>query len=140
MDTEKRLNTIRFYIILKLCVIVAEKKFRLNTIRFYIILKLATVLLSLDWVEYYTFLHHSQTMRYSRILKKWVEYYTFLHHSQSREWSLWADSRLNTIRFYIILKLAHAPLRRLLGLNTIRFYIILKPQIKKRSASYTQNL
>ena len=77
---------------------------RLNTIRFYIILKLATVLLSLDWVEYYTFLHHSQTMRYSRILKKWVEYYTFLHHSQTGQLIYSLLNGLNTIRFYIILK------------------------------------
>ena len=55
------LNTIRFYIILKPWVKIKGEQGGLNTIRFYIILKLATVLLSLDWVEYYTFLHHSQT-------------------------------------------------------------------------------
>ena len=98
------LNTIRFYIILKPWVKIKGEQGGLNTIRFYIILKLATVLLSLDWVEYYTFLHHSQTMRYSRILKKWVEYYTFLHHSQTLPSAVSNVDWLNTIRFYIILK------------------------------------
>ena len=70
----------------------------------------------------------------------WFEYYTFLHHSQTPAAIVYDPVRLNTIRFYIILKPRNGLDEIADSLNTIRFYIILKPQIKKRSASYTQNL
>ena len=54
------------------------------------------------------------------------EYYTFLHHSQTQYvHHLWQNS-LNTIRFYIILKLIKGHEDGRMCLNTIRFYIILK--------------
>ena len=54
------------------------------------------------------------------------EYYTFLHHSQTEEYRLRILASLNTIRFYIILKLVSTIYNTCFSLNTIRFYIILK--------------
>ena len=112
--------------------------------------------------EYYTFLHHSQTECKHRPCNWLFEYYTFLHHSQTCFTTTTVRSGLNTIRFYIILKLYtnmnasdirlntirfYIILKRLCtgtrdktGLNTIRFYIILKPQIQKWSASHAHTL
>ena len=55
--------------------------------------------------EYYTFLHHSQTNRCSYWRATEFEYYTFLHHSQTTILRCKENKSLNTIRFYIILKL-----------------------------------
>ena len=55
------------------------------------------------------------------------EYYTFLHHSQTNLRILAERLSLNTIRFYIILKLIVECVCHIFRLNTIRFYIILKP-------------
>ena len=41
------------------------------------------------------------------------------------------NGSLNTIRFYIILKLKDNPKAKGQGLNTIRFYIILKQQVNR---------
>ena len=123
---------------------------RLNTIRFYIILKLTN-----RWIkmfiqfEYYTFLHHSQTNFHYLIRIFPFEYYTFLHHSQTARISLLASF---TFEYYTFLHHSqtsyHKPIKfflfeyytflhhsqtsedcsdALIGLNTIRFYIILKP-------------
>ena len=54
--------------------------------------------------EYYTFLHHSQTALSIHQTMREFEYYTFLHHSQTDDLERAAAIRLNTIRFYIILK------------------------------------
>ena len=78
-----RLNTIRFYIILKHCYQSFLLMAGLNTIRFYIILKLHRHRHQPCLFEYYTFLHHSQTMECLGTITKSFEYYTFLHHSQT---------------------------------------------------------
>ena len=86
------------------------RKNGLNTIRFYIILKpLLPPTAQSPPFEYYTFLHHSQT-----VLGKQGQWFC-----------------LNTIRFYIILKHLQQVRAADGRLNTIRFYIILKPQIQK---------
>ena len=76
--------------------------------------------------EYYTFLHHSQTQYIISEIVSRFEYYTFLHHSQTNKWHTYTSACLNTIRFYIILKLTETVMHWYSGLNTIRFYIILK--------------
>ena len=77
------LNTIRFYIILKPARIITVYMTCLNTIRFYIILKQAII---------------------NRLNSFSFEYYTFLHHSQTINPCPTVALSLNTIRFYIILK------------------------------------
>ena len=78
------LNTIRFYIILKLMPAKTNLIMSLNTIRFYIILKLHhRPLHRRERFEYYTFLHHSQTLIIQLTSLFMFEYYTFLHHSQT---------------------------------------------------------
>ena len=134
------LNTIRFYIILKLTVIFQE----------HVAVWILYVFTSFSnyqhkgvttWMfEYYTFLHHSQTLRRSYCIDSLFEYYTFLHHSQTSDSVSANGNSLNTIRFYIILKPFWVMETRKNGLNTIRFYIILKPQIQKWSASHAHTL
>ena len=78
------LNTIRFYIILKPFWVMETRKNGLNTIRLYIILKpLLPPTAQSPPFEYYTFLHHSQTIHYHSMIMLLFEYYTFLHHSQT---------------------------------------------------------
>ena len=92
-----RLNTIRFYIILKHCYQSFLLMAGLNTIRFYIILKLHRHRHQPCLFEYYTFLHHSQTMECLGTITKSFEYYTFLHHSQT------SNSKMKCLtRTYII--------------------------------------
>ena len=55
--------------------------------------------------EYHTFLHHSQTKSEQEEQVKVFEYHTFLHHSQTYSIFLHDTYCLNTIHFYIILKL-----------------------------------
>ena len=72
------------------------------------------------------FLHHSQTYHLIHLYLPKFEYYTFLHHSQTVCHTLSVIDCLNTIRFYIILKRSAEDTQKIIGLNTIRFYIILK--------------
>ena len=55
------------------------------------------------------------------------KYHTFLHHSQTLEAANETYKSLNTIHFYIILKLYAGIQVGDVSLNTIHFYIILKP-------------
>ena len=125
---ENRLNTIRFYIILKLTILINIVLVCLNTIRFYIILKLLFHHLHqcIVWILYVFTSFSNMNCLYNTQCE--FEYYTFLHHSQTRSRN---DTEpcdgLNTIRFYIILKPKICSISSHDSLNTIRFYIILKP-------------
>ena len=120
------LNTIRFYIILKPHLAYANSADGLNTIRFYIILKPVSwsTLCWMGWILY-VFTSFSNLPRFAQSAIP-VEYYTFLHHSQTVRYGMDTEKRLNTIRFYIILKLCVIVAEKKFRLNTIRFYIILK--------------
>ena len=76
--------------------------------------------------EYYTFLHHSQTITYRFRGGGKFEYHTFLHHSQTLIGQLMEEDSLSTIHFYIILKPAAMVAGAAGSLSTIHFYIILK--------------
>ena len=99
----------------------------LNTIRFYIILKLDAMTFDrLVAFEYYTFLHHSQTgieVQEECTRLNTIRFYIILKPANS---PFLPSASLNTIRFYIILKLENGYGEFTPGLNTIRFYIILK--------------
>ena len=77
---------------------------------YYTFLHHSQTLSNVPWLqfsfEYYTFLHHSQTVLRQRLKLSLFEYYTFLHHSQTQALICSRHFCLNTIRFYIILKLA----------------------------------
>ena len=79
------------------------------------------------WLEYHTFLHHSQTNRSRQWNIYRLEYHTFLHHSQTGFWNEKCHICLSTIHFYIILKHPAFNLYKQFSLSTIHFYIILKP-------------
>ena len=54
--------------------------------------------------QYHTFLHHSQTSKYSCTVSLKFQYHTFLHHSQTARSCAGEHKGFSTIRFYIILK------------------------------------
>ena len=64
-----------------------------------------TSFLALLLFEYHTFLHHSQTLILCIMDGYRFEYHTFLHHSQTHIRINAYLVGLNTIHFYIILKL-----------------------------------
>ena len=79
-----RLSTIHFYIILKRNPGGLYDTNCLSTIHFYIILKRFFSHNQVHlWLEYHTFLHHSQTLMILIVVKFMLEYHTFLHHSQT---------------------------------------------------------
>ena len=76
--------------------------------------------------EYHTFLHHSQTQYQSYIMSVLFEYHTFLHHSQikSREWKELKEFEYHTFLHHS--QTVMYPFDTWNSLNTIHFYIILK--------------
>ena len=67
------------------------------------------------------------------------EYHTFSHHSQTLLKQVKQSEILNTIHFYIILKLSGEHYAVATCLNTIHFYIILKLLLLIHYDSYSLN-
>ena len=81
----------------------------------------------IDIYKYHTFLHHSQTLEAANETYKSLNTIHFYIILKLYAGIQVGDVSLNTIHFYIILKLLPQSACRSSCLNTIHFYIILKP-------------